>query len=880
MGVKLYRNPIQVPPDGLSYGKPIKIYDFKKGMNTDTPQSMLPDGASPFLANVWVDDRNALTKMPGTSLVLSEANNAFCHECYNLYVYRTPMGNEILIINGTGAYPNADTMKLWSLDNQTSYPAAVDPTDITPDSGLMINMKVYFTNYRGCMYISNGFNNLKRWNGSTWEEYHGDENEHFKFLEVYNDCLVGAYTPLHPDRIVYSEQNGDNFEDYYTNNTHWRMIPTGAGDYITGIKRSPWGSLLVFFRNSIHEIVGDMYTDGDVRQEISTGIGAIDQSLIVAHGDAVYFVWEDGIYMLGRRSVVVSHEDEALKTNAKVTPVSAEIRKWFVQNVTLPEPGEVGEKIWSGYEDFCQTIAFDAGSTEIEYNDRIWIGGSTKSARVIAVDLDGGAWGDNDAAGTLYITDLDPYNATFTDNDNITIGSTQAAVVRGSGQPGGWTYYLTRVNKAPLSDHPDVINWNRVINDDKECFHSCNTSGGGNYQGVVDEYVSLRSTGGKYVYYAEEFKSGAKGNALSGVALYLKEIGDVSDNTLKIYVTDETPGEEPDFTTCYGEGSIDGGYLHSLKVIPFDAGGTEIREGDTIANAAVDATKTATVKMVVCVNEGSNSVPFGTWTGDDAEGYLYVTTASAWADDDPIFVSTTQCAVMDGDLGSIADGMFVFIPMTYFDYPQTMRPYGQTVLPKIYLAAKITGDDADNYLQWGYTETDVKTNFHMRNSDLSTPEDQDELDYAFKVYERPWNYAQGYIETTPYYITETFQYWHSVSVTLDEKVIETYVRESLIEKIEYEIRTANSGWGTYTETTNGGGLSGSLSDGRWIKLKITFNRPTAYADGYVDSFTVKDIRVRYIIEPVENALVGAAIWENRAWFSMEMTYPEEPAGGV
>jgi len=444
------------------YGDPVKIYDSSKGLWTVDPEEFLPDGATPFCANVWYDEHGALSKMSGTELLLTEANNEFTTNLpYNLFVADIN-GEKILIWQG----PNSDgtIMKLWLLRPQTSYPANVAMTDITPSRGLALNRKCYFTNYRNILYLTNGTDTMKSWNGNTWSNYHVNRAERFKYCTVYDDCLIIGCSLQNPSRIAYTGQNEPHLYNYYGGKGYWRDMSFPDGDQVVGMKPSPHGSLLVFGRNNIDEIFGSFVNGTDERKRISANVGTIDISSVQCLGDMVIFAWEDGFYAWGHRRIKMSPQAQLAETTANVQPISRHIRNWWDTHVVVPESEKIKEKVWAGYKDFCRQLGFDAGSTEIKKNDTIAGASSSTTALVVAVDVDSGTWSGGDAAGTLYITTMSAAPESFTDDENLQVGGVTYAVANGTDS--GWDntcsggYYTARVNIASVTENQDVYNFN------------------------------------------------------------------------------------------------------------------------------------------------------------------------------------------------------------------------------------------------------------------------------------------------------------------------------------------------------------------------------------------------------------------------------------
>lgn len=865
------------------YGEPIPIYNFKKGLWTVSPEMLIPKGASPYLKNVWYDEKNALSKMPGTELLLTETNNQFSSgQCQNLFVYYTPAGQQILIYQGLDSA--GTTMSLFSLLSQSSYPANVAMTDITPSSGLTLYKKCHFANYRGKLYLANGTDNLKQWNGSEWIEYHASSwephDERFKYICVFDDCLFQAWSAPNPNRIIFTAQNWCNFAHYYNPNQsgYWRDFPTTEGDYITGISVSPKGSLLIWKGRSLHEVIGSPVNDTDSTQPISIGRGTIDISSVQVLGDIVIFAAGDMLYMLGNRDVMVSAEDQKLQTEANIKPLTTEIRNFWKDNFTLPDPNKIKEKTWAGYGNWCATLTFVNGTDAsnfkaddvgIEVDDTITGGTSGETAKVVYVDLTSGTWGAGTAAGILYLTRV---SGTFDEaGEDISIGTTKFAETADPvAYTAGWVTPYSQINTPSVTTNPDVINSGLPKTGLVERHFVSTTA----HQTTQDGWVSLRGeTGyGEDQYFSQQFElddATIDKSICSGVLLYFKETGDVSGDTIKVYITSENDDDKPDFNNVYAEGKLSGNFLHGIEELSFDAGESEIYVGETINGATSGAT--GIVHQIVITS--------GSWTGNDTAGHLYIKgVTGTWQDDEDIRVVTTKHAVTDtggtADSSPISTGCWVFCEMDYWDKPQNMYDGDLTAKNEVHIAIKVTGDSDAAYIQWGYNSAgEAYGDGMMVNSDSENPSGQADLDYAFEIYGR--HFFGGYdveITTTAFQADSDLVNWGSVYAVLDEAVIldSDYTRNTKLTKVEYEVLSEDTGWGSWTETTNGGAITGT---NRWLKLRFTFARSTGNAMVDMDSFTLRSVRVSYNVQDLTEKLISSAIWEDRYLLTCKMSDP-------
>lgn len=535
-------------------------------------------------------------------------------------------------------------------------------------------------------------------------------------------------------------------------------------------------------------------------------------------------------------------------------------------------------------------LAFDGGGTsELGSGRKITGATSAATAWVYKVRKTSGTWAGGDAAGYLLVQLV---HGTFQNNENLNADS-QSNIATVDGTLGEWTatekihigskeyatagtftpkfrLYNTRLNVAPVSENADVINcdieWDSIP-------HTSEQS-----QTTQDSEQALRSTNGANQYYSQSFKlaDDAVDYAIcSGVSLWLKETGDVSGDTLKVYLCGETDSE-PDFDKLYAEGSATGVFLHGIETLIFDSGSEEPKVGDTITENGGDGT--GVVHKVV--------VTAGTWSAGTAEGIFYLkSTAGTWSNDATIDItggnSNVATVNQATDAVPISTGCWVFIDMDYWDYPQNMYDGSLTSPPVVYVAVKVTGDNDANYLEWGYNSAGGYADGRMRNSDSQTPSGQADDDYCFNVYCRAFRSgASLVVETDTFDGSSSLQYWKSPHVTLNDDTLGDYTRNYRLEKIEYLTKAADSGWtdwSTASETTNGGSIGDgtNLASYRYLRLRLTFNRPHGTASDFMDSFTVQNIRASYTTEYIYDTLVDSAIHEDRYVFSFrDITDPE------
>jgi len=205
-------------------------------------------------------------------------------------------------------------------------------------------------------------------------------------------------------------------------------------------------------------------------------------------------------------------------------------------------------------------------------------------------------------------------------------------------------------------------------------------------------------------------------------------------------------------------------------------------------------------------------------------------------------------------------GEVIDCTMAYWDYPQSMFAVSSTV-PKTAIVVIPEGDDASNYMSWGYVAAGGYTGGQMQNADETTPGDQSTKDYYFIVYTKTF-YANAVVETSAFYADSDIVSWINVSPEFDKKTLGGYTRITKLKKIEYALggNDPTPSWGSYTTVTSSGGLTGS---DRNIKFKFTLSRSTAASLLYQDSFTLVNVKTTYSTQTKTNTLVKGIIWEGR-----------------
>ena len=353
--------------------KSVAYFDFSRGLNTKTPKEMIPPNAMPYAKNVLWDEKNRISKIFGTTHLLTAVNNAFAtNPIYNLYNYIEYSGTENLIVQGIDASTKA--MKLWRVPAATYIGASTTVVDITP-SGVTLptGLRCNFATHKGKLYMVNGTTVLMRWDGSqdnpttTWKKYHTKHYERFKYLCAWNPShprLWGAHSLENPIRVVYSAVNGDDFGPYYgeginpetgdpyVGDENWMDFPTNDGTPITGLIEFQ-KTLLVFKPRHIYRIYGDP-AYGVTIACVAEGLGCVAHDSIQVRNDGmVVFMAEDGIWAGGDTQLYASPEDQVVRSKMTFTRLTTEIDDYWDSYVTVPDVFGYGEQVWAGATDFA-----------------------------------------------------------------------------------------------------------------------------------------------------------------------------------------------------------------------------------------------------------------------------------------------------------------------------------------------------------------------------------------------------------------------------------------------------------------------------------------------------------------------------------------------
>jgi len=217
-------------------------------------------------------------------------------------------------------------------------------------------------------------------------------------------------------------------------------------------------------------------------------------------------------------------------------------------------------------------------------------------------------------------------------------------------------------------------------------------------------------------------------------------------------------------------------------------------------------------------------------------------------------------------------GAWYDIAMSYWDYPQNLFDYNNSIVPTKWLVCKVEGVDANNYISWNYNDEGGYTNGRMLNSDEGTPEGQDGFDYCFRVYCRYFAigfYPDCYIISPVFNAGSDFVNWGRIYVNLDNSRADRDVpgRYATLRNIYYSLSTNGTVWEDYKQIENGGVPETPGSSYCYIKVKAYFYNFKGTVNYKNDSITLLNITVNYSTQDELEILIDSCVWEDRYYCS-------------
>jgi hypothetical protein len=907
------------------YGYRIPVLSsFQRGLNTRSPKERLAEGYTPYAKNVLFDENDALTRTPGTSMIITDSNNQFSFgPCYNLYTHITEDGVPVLIYQGVSTDESA--MKLWYLERQKEYPADTAMTDFTPSDGINRFLKMSFCSYWNSMWFTNGVDPLYEWGGppSTrctkhWDDY----NERFRFITVHDGGLFAGRSSEHPQRVIYSDPNPRNgspagdgeepFYAYYHDGLNYLDFPTKEGDPVMWLEQSPWGSLIVFKIHSIWEVIGSPRHDTHSIRRLDSNVGCVDGWTVQRRGDMIFFASDKGIYVFGKTGVVISQEDMKLKAEEKVTNVTTEISNVWDYGVNVPSQEEKKYIVKNG-TDMKMYFDFDGGGT-IQIVPGCKLKGTTNNytCRVTKVILSTGSWSGGDAAGTLWIRDADgsfeddeqlniieyPYPFQPTTNEITDVATVNGVVTFGTDcwDLQGCQYVeddvLTGFRIQPRIEFALTPSFNWLPD---QHWHRSDIVAEFTQS---DSWLSFYNNAVSSITGDDWFAQGFRVENVTQdygfpdrVIWQLKKTGTLdSSHVLKVKLV--LPREvndvwQPDNTlpNVLATGTIDGDYLEGLFCLPFTAGGKqnggypEITPGDEIEGITSGAKMDVTDILLTS----------GKWEDGTASGWIWGKNKVGTFGSESLKTTreAVACASIDGSATSITAGIPVMIRFTAWRNAETIshwqnppgHGYNKSARYTKFLMLIGEGFDSSNYIEvgykdgGGYTPSGNAGGCHMFNSNRTYPSNQTTHDFKFYML---CSGLEQYAEV----VTDGF----NGGVELDTwgRLSIHWIPETIFYRGGSTVKTtildpdycyyqeggdgANPSWGGgWTQFSPN--VDRIVSSDRWIRFKLVWRRPGGGGGSNIDSFSLIRLTASYWTVQKEKFLMTSAVFDDRYWFS-------------
>ncbi len=189
-------------------------------------------------------------------------------------------GDQITIVSGTGTQlTNGDTYRITKVDaDQFYFYASIDGTG----SGTAT------IKFRAAVSLGGGFQHHP---ASAWATYHNR-----RVWTPYTH--TSAASPARRSPAIYDELIASDILDNSTFDTIYNQfrISGGTADYIVGLQAYDSDRLVVFNRNSIHQLLGTSGSLADVQvRMLSNELGCLARKSIVYHAGHLFFLSDNGV---------------------------------------------------------------------------------------------------------------------------------------------------------------------------------------------------------------------------------------------------------------------------------------------------------------------------------------------------------------------------------------------------------------------------------------------------------------------------------------------------------------------------------------------------------------------------------------------------------
>lgn len=289
----------------------LRVYDFSGGLNQIS--EILQDNETPSCKNVVFDRLGAIKKRKG---------------------YRKVINEEITggPINGIHTYSTKDGVRYMIATSQDKIylvNKALKSTESIKE-GLEPNGRFSFTNYRNKAYMTNGYDRVQVYDGSSVEELE-DAPLGAYITDIHNRLFI-AGNREHPTRLYYSELNlPDQWEHEGLDN----FIEVGNdSDLITGFINLR-DNLVIFKEKSIWLLFGDNPRNFSLKKV--QDVGTTSTNSIVNIQNNILFLNQKGVYTFdGANIKIISTKiDDEI---SKIGSLDSVYGAWYNQHYLISYP--------------------------------------------------------------------------------------------------------------------------------------------------------------------------------------------------------------------------------------------------------------------------------------------------------------------------------------------------------------------------------------------------------------------------------------------------------------------------------------------------------------------------------------------------------------
>jgi hypothetical protein len=226
----------------------------------------------------------------------------------------------------TTSFPTTPTLSLLRVlyDNT--------PVAQTLATGLSTTARYQFATQNDILFIVNGENVNKKWDGTTFADQAGSPPI-AKYIRVHKNRMFLAGNPTNPSRLYFSELGDpENWPVLY-----FIDIGKGDGDKITGFGVL-LDNLVIFKTNSIWVLQGDSPSNFVLRKVVD-GYGSVSQTSITNVKETLAAFTKDGVFFFdGVRSALASEKIEKTIKNLNKSYLSLASAVFFDNKLYIAVP--------------------------------------------------------------------------------------------------------------------------------------------------------------------------------------------------------------------------------------------------------------------------------------------------------------------------------------------------------------------------------------------------------------------------------------------------------------------------------------------------------------------------------------------------------------